>query len=288
MDITIPAPVVGSTEPVASQVTTPNTAEQPTPQAETPAGSPQAEQPAGQEQQAASDENPSQEDDPNKPKTWKEKRQERNRQRWQEYKAAREAIPARLQLLERELASLRGTAPPDFSQITDPSEEIAKRAAWEVRQQTAQEKQAAVNAEREAVYAERQQKMAAAWTEAVEDARERLPDFDQVFTDQVPVHPRAVEFIVESEKSAEIAYWLGKNPKAAEALAKQFETAPAKALIELGRIESRVGVPQAKTLSTAPKPAPTLGGGANPLQFDAARATPDDMAVQLRKAGLIR
>lgn len=287
MDITIPAPGTGSTDtPAASQVTAQDAEQVKTPQAETPAGSEQA---AAPEQQAAPGEDPLQDDDdPTKPKTWKEKRQERNRARWQEYKAAKEVIPARLQVLEREFASLRGSPPPDFSQISDPTEEIAKRAAWEVRQQSVEEKKVAIEHERAASYQEQQHRMYSAWEEAKADARERIPDFDAVVTEHTPIHPRAAPFIVESEKGAEIAYWLGKNVAAANKLAQQFETAPAQALIELGRIEARVSAPPAKSLSTAPKPAPTLGGGVNPLGFDPNKSSTNDMADYLRKAGVIR
>lgn len=291
MDMTIPAPS-GSTESAASQVTTQNTVEQSqTPQAEKPAGdTPQGDSPAGEQQETASDQvDQSQDDDQNKPKTWKEKRQERNKQRWQEYKQAKEVIPARMAMLEREIASLKGVAPPDFSQIQDPTEEIAKRAAWEVRQQNVAERQAQLEQERQRSAYEQQIKMAEAWTEAVEDAKARIPNFEE-HAARAPVHERAAPFIVESEKAAEIVYWLGdpKNKAAAEQLFDQFATAPTRALIELGKLEARLSAPAPKTISTAPKPANTLGGGVNPLNFDASRASVDDFAQQLRKAGVIR
>lgn len=288
MDIAQPAaPTVGSLDPVASQVTTQN-AEPNAPQAETPAGT---EQPAKAvdetaEQKAASEETQSQ--DGEQPKTWKEKRQERNRDRWQAFKQAKEVLPARLESLEKEVARLRGTAPPDFSQIVDPNEELAERTAWKVQQRQAADSEARLNSERQTAAVEQTRAMAAAWEESKQEARERIPDFDQVVTDATPIHQRAAPFIVESEKGAEIAYYLGKNPKAANDLFEKFNTAPAQALIELGRIEARLTAPAPKTLSTAPKPAPTLGGGANPLQFDAARASVDDMAARLRASGLIR
>lgn len=287
MDITIPAPQ-GSTEPAASPVTTHVAEQSNTPQVEKPAGTPQADKPAGEsteQSKAASDENPSQED---QPKTHKEKRQERNRQRWQEYKAAKEIIPARLAVLEGEIARLKGAATPDFSGITDPTEELAERTAWKVRQGQATDAEARLKSEREAAAIEQQQKLGAAWQEAIEDAKERLHDFDAVVTSETPIHARAAPFIVESDMGPDIAYWLGKNKSAAEALYQKFETAPAQALIELGRIEARLSAPPAKTVSTAPRPAPTLGGGVNPLQFDAARASVGDMAAQLSKAGIIR
>lgn len=291
MDITIPAPT-GGTETAAPQVTAP-TAEQSKPQAEQPAGNPQATQetvetPAGSEAEqetASGDQDPSQD----KPKTWKEKRAERNRQRWQEYKQAKEIIPQRLHLLERELAALKGAAPPDFAQITDPQEELAERTAWKVRQQSAQEREAVINQERQLAAFEAQQKMSAAWMEQVAEARERIPDFEAVvMTDKTPIHQRAVEHIVESDVGAEIAYWLGKNPDEATRLYQAFETDPRRALKEFGRIEARLSAPPPKTTSTAPRPAPILRGGTNPLAFDANKATPADMEAHLRKAGIIR
>lgn len=289
MDIAQPAaPTVGSLDPVASQVTTQN-AEPNAPQAETPAGTEEQSEKAVEEtaeQKAASEETQSQ--DGEQPKTWKEKRQERNRDRWQAFKQAKEVLPARLESLEKEVARLRGTAPPDFSQIVDPNEELAERTAWKVQQRQAADSEARLNSERQTAAVEQTRAMAAAWEESKQEARERIPDFDQVVTDATPIHQRAAPFIVESEKGAEIAYYLGKNPKAANDLFEKFNTAPAQALIELGRIEARLTAPAPKTLSTAPKPAPTLGGGANPLQFDAARASVDDMAARLRASGLIR
>lgn len=289
MNIAQPAaPIVGSLDPVASQVTTQN-AEPNAPQAETPAGTEEQSEKAVEEtaeQKTASEETQSQ--DGEQPKTWKEKRQERNRDRWQAFKQAKEVLPARLESLEKEVARLRGTAPPDFSQIVDPNEELAERTAWKVQQRQAADSEARLNSERQTAAVEQTRAMAAAWEESKQEARERIPDFDQVVTDATPIHQRAAPFIVESEKGAEIAYYLGKNPKAANDLFEKFNTAPAQALIELGRIEARLTAPAPKTLSTAPKPAPTLGGGANPLQFDAARASVDDMAARLRASGLIR
>lgn len=281
MEITIPAPT-GGTESAAPLVTTQNADEVKvtTPQAETPAGTEETEQ-------TASGEDPSQEDDPDKPKTWKEKRQERNRARWQEYKQAKEQIPVKLALLEREVAELKGAPPPDFSQIADPTEEIAQRAAHAVRQQTVKDRQAQIETEKDAFAFDQRQKMFAAWDEAKADARERIPDFDTV-VDGAAIHQRAAPHIVESEKAAEIAYYLGKNPHVAQSLYTQFETSPARALVELGKIEARVSVPKAKTISTAPKPAPILGGGVNPLSFDPGKSSVSDMEAHLRKAGIIR
>ena len=277
----------GGTDTAAPQVTTPS-AEPDTPPAVEPGGHPQADKPAGQvpeqtDAAAGEDGQP-----PEQPKTGKEKRQERNRARWQEYKANNAVVPQRLAAIEREVAQLRGVAKPDFSRINDPAEAIAKQTAWEVRQELTAGREEHLKTERQQAAADQERSMHRAWDESKAEARERLPDFDKVFTDDVPIHPRAAPHIVESDKGADIAYWLGKNPVAARDLAEKFETAPAQALIELGRIEARLSAPPAKQVSTAPKPASVLSGGASPSGFDPSKASVADFAADLKKRGYIR
>lgn len=279
-------PIVVSTDTAAPQVTTPS-AEQTTPPAEKPGGDPQAAKPAGQgteQTEAAAGDDQQQE----QPKTWKEKRQERNRERWQAFKADREETPKRLASLEREIAQLRGVAKPDFSKITDPAEAIAKQTAWEVKQELTAGREEDLKTARQRAADEQNGSMMRAWDEARNEARERIPDFDKVFTDDTPIHPRAAPYIVESDKGADIAYWLGKNPQAARDLAEKFETAPAQALIELGRIEARVSAPPAKQVSTAPKPASVLGGSGGHAGFDITKASVEDVAAHLKKGGYLR
>ena len=288
MEVATPAaPTVGSVESVASQVTTQN-AEQSKPQADVkPAGDPQADKPAGTEQEAAASETPEKADqsqDEEGKKTWKEKRKERNKERWQEFKAAKDYT---IKSLEAEVARLRAKTAPDLSNIVDPDDVIAEKTAWKIQQSSVAEKEQALQQEREARAVAQQQELNETWHDKIEEVRSRIPDFDAVFTASTPIHDRAVPFIVESEKAGDIAYFLGKNPKEAQALYEQFETAPAKALVELGKLEARVSAPKAKTVSTAPKPAPTLSGGANPLQFDQTRASVEDFAARLRASGVI-
>jgi len=279
MDTNLPAAVEASLDTAAPQVTTQTTIAEQT--------SPQADKPAGTEQEATASDTPEKEDqsqDESK-KTWKEKRQERNRERWQEFKAAKDYT---IKSLEAEVQRLRAKTAPDLTNIIDPDDVIAEKTAWKIQQSSVAEKEQALAVEREARAVAQQQALNETWQDVIEDARARLPDFDAVVTDKTPIHARAAPFIVESEKAADLAYFLGKNPKEAAALYDQFETAPAKALIELGKLEARLSAPKAKTVSTAPKPAPTLNGGANPVAFDMSRASVEDVAAQLRKSGFIR
>lgn len=283
-DMTIPAiPSPGtSTETAAPQVTTQetNTNERAAPQiGNDPAGEPQAKaeaEPAGGDQGEGEH------------KSWKEKRAERNRARWQEYKKSREALPRLLEMLERENQRLSRAEQPDFNQFADPNEELAQRTAWTVRQQQRAEAEARLSDERKMLAEDHQHKLMDAWAETVEAARETMPDFDTVFNKDTPVHERAIRPIVESDMSAEIAYHLGKHPEEAAALYRTFDRDPVRGLIEFGRLEARLSRPSAKQATAAPKPAIPISGGINPLGFDADKSSVDDMAAHLRAKGLIR
>jgi hypothetical protein len=278
-DITIPAPAAVSPEPTTTTPAAPAvtatpdiSAEPTTPQAPTPAGT-------TDQQPAATTE--SLEKQPTEAEL---KRKERNRERWRQMNQTREDALRRAQAAESELYRIKTAKAPDFSTFTDPQEELAARTAHKVREMSAGDHEA--NARN--LRADADRAMHEAWEVTKEDARARMPDFDQVVNERTPIHARAAPFIVESEKGADIAYWLGKNPDAARDLFNKFESAPAQALVELGRIEARLSAPAAKTTSTAPKPATVLNGGVNPLGFDASRAGVSDMAAHLRKAGIVR
>jgi hypothetical protein len=273
---TIPAPEsVTLVIPAAPADEAQNTDATTTPQAETPAGDEQKT-----EQQAGTDESL----DKKEPTQGDLNRRERNKQRWQEMKSTREAALQRAAAAEAKLASILNAQPPDFSQILDPDDALAERTAWKVGQNQAGEHRQTAQAER----ALASQAMSEAWAARQEEMRSKVPDFDAVVHDRVPIHARAAPFIVESEKGGEMAYWLGKNPDAALDLYRKFDTAPAQALMELGKLEARLSAPAAKTVSTAPKPASTLSGGSNPLQFDPQKASATDFADRFKKAGIIR
>lgn len=270
--MTIPAPVADS--PVTTPI--PAGAADTAPQN---AGNddtiPLVEKPAGEtEQDASGADKPVAKDEPTQGEL---KRRERNKERWQSMKdTARRAESA-----EAELYRLKYAKQPDFTQISDPTDELAERTAWKVKQ---------ANAEDQVVRArqDRADSLSRTWNETTDAMREKIPDFDSVVTANTPIHARAAQHIVESEKGGEIAYYLGKNPDAARSLFDKFESSPAQALIELGRIEARLSAPPPKTISTAPKPASTLNGGSNPLTFDPNRSSVTDMAAQLRKSGIVR
>lgn len=209
-------------------------------------------------------------------------RKERNRQRWQAMKEERQAALSEAARLRAELDRLR--SPPDYSKIEDPDEALALRTAQKMREMSAGDYDQQVKVQQRRA----NDAVVEAWSAIQEDARERMPDFDQVVNDSTPIHQHAAPFIVESEKAAEIAYFLGKNPDVARDLYVDFERNPARALIKLGQIEAKVSAPAPKPVSAAPKPAPVLSGSAAPPAFDPGSSSVSDMQAMLRKAGILR
>ena len=210
------------------------------------------------------------------PSPGKKKRQERNRARWRDMKA-------KLAMAEREIERLQSIETPDFTKIEDYDEALAERTAHKVRQQSIKDTEERLQSTRQ----ETVEAMRSAWEESVADARERYPDFDQKFNENVPVHRAAVPLLVDSDQGADIAYWLASNTKAAAELYDLFESSPAQALMKLGEIRGNLSRPAPKKASTAPKPAKTISGGQNPLSFDQGKASVDEMAAFLKKSGII-
>ena len=94
-------------------------------------------------------------------------------------------------------------------------------------------------------------------------ARKSIPDYDTVLKSaaKAPVAPHVEGLILESDKSALIAYHLAKNP---EKLDRLNALPPIEAAREIGRLEARLSLPSAKTATNAPKPIASVKGGASP------------------------
>lgn len=121
--------------------------------------------------------------------------------------------------------------------------------------------------------------VAATFQTKVEAVRDQLPDFDLVFNGAVPVTPTMAEIIAESDRAPQVAYYLGKNPHEAARIA----SLPAhRQGLELARIEARVSPPsQARKVSRAPEPPPTVGATATQGVKDPARMSVSEMEALL-------
>ena len=104
---------------------------------------------------------------------------------------------------------------------------------------------------------------AEAHAERVEDAREIIADFDEVMGEMKGVNVRndVIDEIMQSDKSALLAYHLAKNPEKLDALNRM---SPRELAREMGRLEATVQMPTAKKQTSAPPPASAVKGGASP------------------------
>lgn len=113
----------------------------------------------------------------------------------------------------------------------------------------------------------------------VDAVRDAMPDFDQVFSPNLPISHVAVEYLASSDKGPAIAYHLGKNPADAHRIAS---LPPVQQAIELARIEARVGMPKGRKPTSAPKPTPRVNGAnAGASRVDPASASIDQIAKEL-------
>lgn len=261
-------PLAPANAPNAVSVPVPQSAPKPT--TDTPA---QPEAAASQEAPAESkegtqDEQPRGDDGKFKPKKTAEDRKAQIRTEIDTLIATKRAEERRVQALRDEATRLHQQlqqTPQD-----DPYDTVAatRRAVKEERlQQTIEQHQSAV----QQVAAQR----VATFEAKLEAARERIPDLDQALNDfsRLPVTEVAADIIAESDKAAEIAYYLAKNPQDAIRIARlpvHLQGA------EIARIEHRVSTaPTVRKSSNAPPPVPMINGTSSPSS-----KTPSEMSVE--------
>lgn len=107
-----------------------------------------------------------------------------------------------------------------------------------------------------------------AFQDRMDEARERIPDFDDVLAKAKgrAVAPHLTELIVESEKGGLLAYYLAKHPEKLVEINGMNERQAAKAV---GALEHRLTLAKPKTATRAPAPARPVSGGAAPSSPDA-------------------
>lgn len=168
----------------------------------------------------------------------------------------------RAERAERELNRLRAQAEPTPKADEAPRREdfpdtesyFEARTDWRIKQERkAWEADQAKAREQEA-----QQRIINEAKARVDKAKELVPDYLEVLdgADMV-VPPHIAGYMQESEMIAELGYHFAKNPETLEKLSK---LSPARALVEIGKIESKL-VPfgeksetSKKTSTTAPEP----------------------------------
>ena len=229
------------------------------------------------EAKEASAENGESDDTDSEEEAPERKERSRNaRTRIGELTAQRNEARVRAEMAERRLQELQqGYQEPDPNlEFDDPAKFTQQAVRQALDERTAQE---TLSQQQQARVMEVQasQEMFMA---RVDDVRDELPDFDEVFNENVPITETAVEFLAESEAGPRIAHHLGKNLSLARRIAAM---PPVKQAVELTRLENKLSAPLAKRQTKAPKPAGRISGAGSSGTFDPDSASVDDIAKQL-------
>lgn len=112
--------------------------------------------------------------------------------------------------------------------------------------------------------------------ERLSEARSRYTDFDEVVGAQIPISQAMQQTILESDKGADLAYWLGSNPEESARIAKLSPFAAAK---ELGKIEARFEAkPEPKKQAPVSKAPPPITPLASQSPAGSTKS-PDEMTL---------
>lgn len=178
------------------------------------------------------------------------------------------------QRLRQELEQLR-TQPRDQMAFED---QDALRVREAVKMERLEEKQAEAQF-REQIAA---QARVATFQAKVEAAAERMPDLVEKFS-RVPVSEQAADLIAESDRAAEIAYYLGNNPQEAH----EIYRLPAHLQgARIARIEARLSAaPTVRKVSQAPSPPPALSGASSPGVKDPGTMSMEEYAKWRKASG---
>jgi len=183
--------------------------------------------------------------------------------------------------IERLKASARESAGPEPKEADYNGDWVkfqADTAAWAARKAIKEELSDGAARVAKQNIAERERAAMEDFNERSERARAAIPDFDDAMEAFVSKGGRFNQHIIEeirdSEKGPELAYHIVKTPGLAADLNALSERDAAR---EIGRIESKLALPQPRKSTQAPAPiAPLKGGGSSPAPELASLAKQDD------------
>lgn len=172
--------------------------------------------------------------------------------------------------LEAELEKARkgeGAAPKaeNFETYDDYLREVTK---WEIRQELAAQSKKAAEETKQAKAFEEQTRKQARLQSVMDDGAEAYKDFNATLQalDSAVANPDeirvALDEILDSEKAADLIYYLGKNPSV---LAELAQLPPHKQARKVGELEVML---KSKKLTAAPEPAQTLKGNGGRVTSD--------------------
>lgn len=188
----------------------------------------------------------------------------------------RKATAERLAELEAELDRARkgeGGAPKAESFETY-DEYLREMTKWEIRQELAAQSKKTSEEAKQAKAIEEQSRKQARLQSVMDDGAEAYKDFGATLQalDSVVANPAeirvALDEILDSEKAADLIYFLGKNPSV---LAELAQLPPNKQARKVGELEVML---KSKKLTAAPEPVQTLKGTGGRVTSDKAPTDP--------------
>ena len=190
---------------------------------------------------------------------------------------AERAEARRMKIIE---AGKQNAAPAE-GDFADYADYVAAKAVWTAERRSDERMAGELASEAEAARAQAEAKAQAEqhivrthWNEQVAEARTRFADFDEVaLSNEVPIADASVEIITQSDRGADLAYYLGQHRAEAAEIAKLSPTAQA---YRLGLIEAKLDLPKPKTETTAPAPI-------TPVKTAGAPATKDPERMSYRE-----
>lgn len=158
---------------------------------------------------------------------------------------------ARAAALQKEVETLRTPKVPDGAPRMEQFDDIEKYATAKANFEKENALKAMQAQQRSQQQQESQRRLVSAWEEKTTAAEAKYDDFDEVVGEIKPTHPLTVA-IMREDNGADVAYYLGKNPKEAMRIAGLD---PVSQMLAVGRLAQKLeSEPMVKTPSKAPAP----------------------------------
>lgn len=214
--------------------------------------------------------------------------------KWRSTERERDYERQRAEKAEEELTKLKSkipaTAKPKKEDFEDEDQYLEALIDWKADEKLRVAREAAVDKQEKAEDKKAVTEVFQNLDEVMERGREVHEDFDSLVMDKnLTLTPDMVSAILQTENAAEIFYHLGQNPDVAASIA---DMTPAKAAVEIGKLDVRLGAPpkeekreekketavETKKVSKAPAPI-------NPVKTDGVvDKRPEDMSPKEYRA----
>lgn len=175
--------------------------------------------------------------------------------------AQKKAAERQTEIALREVAELRKQLG-QIQQQTDPNDWQAQQRA-DIRSAVKEERLTQLEQEARSAIERARETRVQGYQAKLEAAQERIPDINDAYEQfsKLPLTEHAADIISESEKAAEITYYLAKNPAEAYEIAS---LPPHLQGAKLARIEAKVSQGSPRRTSAAPPPVPIVSANSAP------------------------